>query len=248
MKGKVFWLSIAAVIASFVGGFLLANALNRNDISTLKAENDRLKNAQIQTKQNETELNLSDEEIQTKIAEADRNPNNFAYQKNLGLALSRYAAMKQDPKLLNEVGRLLNRAFENNRQDYDVIVALGNIYFDIGFFQKDNAQFQKAREFYQKALEQKSNDADVKTDLGLTYFLTDPPENDKAFVELQKALQINPKQEKALQVIAQILISQNKPEEAEKFVKRLKEVNSANQTIPELETKLSEAKNLSQKR
>lgn len=198
MNGKVFWLSIVAVIVSFAGGFLLANALNRNDLTVLRAENDRLKNSQVQTAQNESELNLSDDEIREKIAEADQNPNNFAFQKNLGLALYRYAAMKQDPKMLAEVGRLLNRAFENNRQDYDVIVTLGNVFFDIGYFQKDNSQFQKAREYYQKALEQKPNDVDVRTDLGLTYFLSVPSEDQKAIVEFQKSLQINPKHEKTL--------------------------------------------------
>ena len=247
MNGKVFWLSIIAIIVSFIGGFLLANALNRNDLNTLRAENDRLKNSQTLTKQNESDLTLSDDEIREKIAEADRNPTNYAFQKNLGLALYRYAAMKQDAQMLMEVGRLLNRAYENNRQDYDVTVALGNIYFDIGYFQKDNSQFQKAREFYQKALEQKSNDSDVRTDLGLTYFLTNPPENERAVAEFQKSLQINPKHEKTLQVMAQILLSQNNPDEAEKFISRLKEVNSNNQTIPELESQASKLKNNSQK-
>ncbi len=243
MNGKVFWLSIVAVIAGFLGGFLLANALNRNDLNALRAENDRLKNSQTQTEQKKSELTLSDEEIRERIAEADRNPNNFPFQKNLGIALYRYAAMKQDSQMLLEVGRLLTRAFENNRQDYDVAVTLGNIYFDIGYFQKDNSQFQKAREFYQKALELKSNDADVRTDLGLTYFLTNPPENDKAIAEFQKSLQINPKHEKTLQMMAQIMLNQNQLNEAEKFISRLKEANSTNQIIPELESQMSKIKN-----
>jgi hypothetical protein len=46
MNQKVFWLSIVAVIVSFIGGFLLANALNRNELTTLRAENERLKNTQ----------------------------------------------------------------------------------------------------------------------------------------------------------------------------------------------------------
>ena len=30
-----------------------------------------------------------------------------------------------------------------------MIVALGNVYFDIGYFKKTSEQFEKAREFYQ---------------------------------------------------------------------------------------------------
>ena len=247
MNGKVFWLSIVAVIVSFAGGFLLANALNRSELNTLRGENERLANSQNQSKQNESGLALSDEEIREKIAEADRNPDNFAFQKNLGLALYRYAAMKQDADLLAEVGRLLNRAFENDKQDYDVTVALGNVYFDIGYFKKDNTEFQKAREFYRQALEQKPKDAEVRTDLGLTYFLNAPPEYEKAIAEFQKSLQINPKHEKTLQVLTQTLLSQKKADEAGIYFAKLKEVNSNNQILPELESQISNLKSNSQK-
>jgi tetratricopeptide (TPR) repeat protein len=185
---------------------------------------------------------LSDEEIQQKIAEADRNPNNFPFQKGLGLALYRYAVVKQDTKLLEEVGRLLKRASELNPEDYDVIVALGNVYFDVGYYKKNNGDFQKAREFYQKALEQKPNDADLRTDFGLTFFLTNPPETDRAIVEFQKSLQTNRKHEKTLQVLTQALISQNKTAEAEKYLDLLREVNQDNETLPELTAKLAESK------
>lgn len=243
----MYWLSIAAVIASFAVGFLLANALNRNDINTLRAENDKLKNSQTESKQTDSEFALSDEEIQKKIADADRNPNDFAFQKNLGLALSRYAAMKQDIRLLTQVGRILNRVYENNPKDYPVLVTLGNIYFDIGYSGKDNGQFQKAREFYQKALEQKPNDVDVRTDLGLTYFLSVPPEPDKAIAEFQKSLRANPLHEKTLQVMAQTVLSENKIDEAEKLLARLKAVNPDNQVISEIESQISQAKSNSQK-
>jgi tetratricopeptide (TPR) repeat protein len=243
MNGKLFWLSIIAVIVSFLGGFLLTNALNRNELNSLRAENERLAKSTNQTSQSASEIALSDGEIREKIAEADRNPKNFAFQKNLGLALYRYAAMKQDAELLADIGRILTRAFESNRQDYAVAVTLGNIFFDIGYFKKDDGQFQKAREFYQAALEQKPDDADVRTDLGLTYFLVNPAENDAAFGEFQKSLQINPKHEKTLQVTAQLLLSQNKTEEAEKYVARLKDVNLNNQFLPALESQILQNKN-----
>lgn len=246
MKGKYLWLSIIAVIVSFVGGFLLANALNRTELNNLRGESERLRAAQKEPNQNQADSNLSDEEIRTKIAEADRSPNNFIFQKNLGLALYRYAAMKQDPELLAEVGRLLNRAYENDKKDYDVAVTLGNVYFDIGFYKKENGQFQKAREFYQTALLQKPTDVDVRTDLGLTYFLTNPPENERAIGEFQKSLQTNPKHEKTLQVMAQTLLTQNNVAEAEKYLAKLKEVNAGNQYLPELEARLSQIKGVPQ--
>lgn len=248
MNQKVFWLSIIAIIISFFGGFLLANALNRNELSSLRAENERLKNSPNETIQNQSEFTLKDEEIRERIAEADRNPTDFAFQKNLGLALYRYAAMKQDAELLAKVRRLLERAYENNKQDYEVVVTLGNIYFDTGYFKKDNSEFQKAREFYSVALQQKPNDADVRTDFGLTFFLTNPPEYEKANIEFQKSLQINPNHEKTLQVLAQAFLNQNNVQEAEKHLLRLKNVNSNNQYLPELESRLSVIKGNLQKK
>ncbi len=239
MNKKLFWLSIIAVIISFIGGFILANALNRNEISNLQAENGRLKTVQDTAQKNEQELTLSSEEISQKIAEADQNPGNSAFQKNLGIALYNYASMKQDADLLSEISRLLTRAYNDNPKDTDVAVTLGNIYFDIGYLKKINENFVKAREFYQKALEQKQSDANIRTDLGLTYFLINPPETDKAIAEFQKSLQIDSKHEKTLQVLTQALLSQNKNAEAEKYLERLKQANPNNQQLAEFNEQLN---------
>lgn len=247
MKTKVLLLSIAAVLTSFIAGFLLANALNRGELNALKAENERLNNTQTAARQNETENTLTDEEITRKIAEADRNPNNSAFQKDLGLALYRYAAVKQDTKLFTEAARLLYRASELVPQDYDVVVGLGNLYFDVGYYKKSNEEFLKAREFYLKALRQKPNDADVITDLGLTYFLINPAETDKAIAEFQKSLRINPKQEKSLQVLTEALLKQNKTSEAEKYLEILRSVNQNNENLPELTARLAQSKTDSEK-
>lgn len=240
MNTKNFWLSIVAVIISFGGGFLLANALNRNEISTLQAENARLKTAQDTQKQNEAELSLSGDEIKQKIAEADQNPTNFAFQRSLGLALYNYASMKQDTDLLTEISRILSRVYENNPKDADVAATLGNINFDIGYVKKNNESFQKAREYYQKSLDQKPNDANVRTDLGLTYFLANPPETDKAIAEVQKSLLIDAKHEKSLQVMTQALVSEDKTQEAAKYLTRLEAVNPNNSTIPDLSAKIKQ--------
>ena len=236
-----------AVIISFIGGFILANALNRNEISVLQAENARLKTTQDAMKQSDAELSLSNDEIKQKIVEADQNPANFAYQKSLGIALYNYASMKQDTELLSEIARILTRVYENNPKDVDVIVVLGNINFDIGYLKKNNESFAKAREFYIKALEQKANDANLRTDLGLTYFLPNPPETGKAIAEFQKSLLIDAKHEKTLQVIIQAFLSQNKIQEAEKYLAVLEEVNPNNQNIADFTSQIDASRGNSQK-
>lgn len=242
MNAKIFWLLILAVIISFVGGFYLANALNRNEINTLRAENESFKKESINPR-NDKEPSLTDDEIRQKIVEADKNPNNFAFQRNLGLALFSYGAMKQDVNLISESARLLQRTYNNNPKDYDVIVTLGNAFYDIASIKKDNESFNKSREFYLKALEQKPDDSNVRADFGSTFLFAEPNDLDKAITELQKALEINPKNERALLFMTQTLLKQNKKEEAEKVLAKLKEINPKTPNLNELNSRISQDSN-----
>lgn len=240
MSNKFIWLSVLGVAISFIGGFLLANALNRSELDSLRAENVRLKENQANSASGE---DLTDEEIRQRIAESDQNPSNFSFQKNLGIALYRYAAMKKNADLLADVARILRRAHELNPKDYEILVALGNLHFDIGYFKKENEQFQKAREFYQKALEQRPNDVDVRTDLGLTYFLETPSGTEKAIAEFQKSLQENPKHEKTLQFLIQALLKEGKKDKAESYLAELKEINPNSPTLAEMEKEVFDSNN-----
>lgn len=239
MDKKFVWLSLAAVAISFAGGFLLANALNRTELTEVRSENERLKTIAASADQTGSPSELTPDEIRARIAEADGNPGNFQFQKNLGLALYRYAAMKKDTDLLAEAARLLGRASDLKKDDRAVTIGLGNAYFDIGYFKKDNSSFERSREFYLKALETKPVDVETRTDLGLTYFLQEPPDDDRAMTEFQKALADDPKHEKTLQFTIQALLRQKKVEEAGSYLARLREVNPANETLGALAAEVS---------
>ena len=158
----------------------MANSLNRSELNRLQAENEQFKKPVNQTQQNNPELSLTDEEIRQKIAQADESPNQIDFQRNLGLALYRYGAMKQDVNLISESTRLLKRAGDANPKDYDVLVTLGNAFFDIASTKKDNESYLKAREYYAKALEQKAEDADVRADYGATFLFIEPADFEKS--------------------------------------------------------------------
>lgn len=238
MNKSFIWISVLAVLIAFTGGFLIANSLNRSEFLTLKAENERLKtNPPANANTNEQEL--SDEEIKQKIAEADQNPDNFNFQKNLGIGLYRYATLKQNPELLLDVERILKRAYEKNPKDQDVLVFYGNTIFDIGFAKKDNAKFEQARKIYTEALSQQPKDADIQTDFGLTYFYENPPQDDKAIAELQKTLAIKPDHERSLQYLAQIYTRQNNPAESQRYLAELKKVNPNNPIISQFQNPAS---------
>jgi tetratricopeptide (TPR) repeat protein len=253
MNKKVFWLSIIAIMVSFAGGFLLANALNRKELDNLRSEIGRLKNTPQTPEKENSDQTLSAEEIRQKIAEADKNPENIEFQKGLAMALYQYASMKQEPQWLPDVGRLLNRVHEKNPKDFNTIISLGNLYLDIAQNNADsddleakgqnNKNIGKSREFYQKALEIKPNETDVQTDLGITYLLENPPQNDKAIAEFQKSLKSNPKDERALENIIRAFINAGKTKEAEEFLSKLRQLNPNYESLNELDTKLTEKKN-----
>ena len=242
MNKNTVLVGIAALLAGFIGGFVLANKLNGAEIAALRSQ----LGTQAQPNANQTpqadQFSLSDDEIRAKVAEADKNPTNFAFQKDLGIALYRYAAIKQDLALFQESIRILERADSINNRDFDVLVAVGNGYFDIGFAKKDLASFQKAREIYGRALVVKPGDADVQADVGISYFVQEPPDYVKAAAELQKVIDANPRHTRSMQFLAEVLIAQNKLAEAEKILTRIKEIDPNNNAVPDLAARIEAAK------
>lgn len=240
MNSKIIWLSILAVIISFFGGFYLANYLNGSELLKLRAENEQFKKTPANSAQKNPDDTLTDDEIRQRIAEADQNPGNIGFQRNLGLALLNYAIMKQNPDLISESARLLQRAYVANPNDFDVTVALGTAFYDIASMKNQNDGFIKARELYGKALEIKPDDATVRADYGSTYVFANPPDFAKANAEIQKALQTDPKNQRALLLMTQSLIKQNIPSEAEKYLARLREINPQAPTLAQITTQMAQ--------
>lgn len=238
MNVRIVIVGIIAALAGATGGFVLANNLNRATINALKAQLDNRQSGSQSNAPGQGDLGVSDEEIKAKIAEADANPTDAAFQKNLGRGLYRFAAMKRDVALVEEAKRILERAISLDPKDFDVLVDLGNANFDIGFFKKDTAAFKKAREHYQAAIALKPNDANVLTEYALTYYLDEPADLKKTIVEFEKALKQDPKQERALQFLTSTYIRQGDFTNATKTIELLKATNPKNDSIANLQTQI----------
>jgi hypothetical protein len=109
MSAKTVWTILVAVLAGAAVGFILANSINRSELSNLRAENERLKVCNRQ-RHGDAKNDLTDEEINTTIAQADSKPGDFDTQRNVGLAIYRYGAMKQDEKIVRNSVKILERA------------------------------------------------------------------------------------------------------------------------------------------
>lgn len=233
-------LSIITLLVGFIGGFFLANSINRSEMNSMRpAQSSQSANAAPAS--NSDEPSLSPEEIKAKLDEADKNPTNFQFQKDLGIGLYRYATMKQDVAVLNDAARILTRANSLDAKDAEVLTNLGNAYFDIGFAKKDMGNFEKARELYGKSLAVR-DDTEVRTDIGVSYYVQPQPDYAKAATELQKVVQANPRHERSLHFLAQVYTEQGKLAEAEKTVAKIKEINPSSKDIQELNAQIARAR------
>lgn len=237
MTSKTILIAIAAGFVGFVGGFMFANQINRSEMSAPAPVSQTGDPSTQQTAdQARGGTTLTPEEIKSRIDAADKNPADFAFQKNLGMALYRYASLKQDASLLPDAIRILQRASDLDPADRDLQIALGNAHFDVGYFNKDNKAFERSRDYYKKALTRVPNDVDVRADLALTYYLQKPPDLSTAVAEFQKGLKINPKHERSLEFLVQTYVKQNEIVKASETLDRLKAANPSNPSINELMT------------
>ena len=235
MNSKAIALALIAALAGLAAGFVLANTLNRSTINALKTQLDQ--RAAQPTNSNRSgsgELSMAPEEIAARIAEADANPTDFAFQKSLGRALYRFGTISRNADLVTQARRLLERARALNSKDYEVLVDLGNANFDIGYFRTEPASIEQARQLYQEALKMKPGDADVQTDLALTYYVIDPPDLNKALLEFERALKMKPDQERALQFLTSTHIRNADFDSATKSLEQLRAANANNSSIAAL--------------
>ena len=241
MSGRTLLIALIGAVFGLVVGFLLANSINRNELSRLRAENDRVKDERTTDSSASSKSTLTSDEIKAAFAQADQSPTNFEIQRNVGSSMYRYAAMTKDEKLIRQSVRILERAASLRPDDYEVRLTLGNAHFDVGYFASDNESLKKARESYARTLASKPDNVDVITDVGLTYFLQTPPDYERAVGEFQRSLQKDPKHEKTLRFLVEALIKQNKSPEASQYLERLRAVNPRNESIGELTSMLASA-------
>jgi tetratricopeptide (TPR) repeat protein len=197
MKVSSFWTTFGGIFIGLVIGFMLANSYNRQNLgqNNVPSQVSEVSNEKSQ------ELDVSDEEIKQKLTEAEQNPNNLQFQKDLGIALFRFSNLKNSKVWLPDIIRLLNRVYEKDQKDYEVIVTLGDAYLSLGKANKNADEVKKSREFYQKSLKLKPNDIEVITNLGLSYL---PEEKEKAMIEFEKSLKIDSKHERTLFILEEL--------------------------------------------
>jgi tetratricopeptide (TPR) repeat protein len=241
--------STIGLLLGFIIGFFFANQINRGPSGSARMAEARTPSAEAQTgtagarnANGNAPGTPTEAEIRDAIAKADARADDVALQRNFGMVLYRYANQTRNAALLPDVARMLKRAYDANPKDRELAVSLGNVLFDIGQA-TDPARFSEAREYYSKALEIKPDDANVRTDLGLTYYFGQPSDPQRAITEYRKSLAIDPRHELTLQNLAAALITVGKTEEAQKTIDQLSSLNPSNPALSDLRAQMAQSMN-----
>ena len=241
MKFGVLIYGLFGLLIGLVIGFWIANAVNRNFSPPLVNQNP-ISLQQTKAPENSGEK-LSLDEIKAAFAAAENRKEDAVFQKNLGLALTRYVKVQNDSSFLSELITLLERANRlSNEKDTDVLTALGEVYFIQAQEKSEARLYEKSRNLYQRAIRLNPDNADIKTAYASTFLFSKPANPEAAITELNSILKQNPNNEDALQLLILALNQSDKIEIAEQKLSELKKINSSNPAIPNLEAQLIQNK------
>lgn len=159
-------------------------------------------------------------EIQAAIDQAKNDPNNFDAQ--LKAAEFYYQIQRFDGAI-----EFLKRANELKPESREVIVHLGNAFFDSG-------KYEDAEKWYMTALEKRADDVNVRTDLGLTFIFREKPNYDRAIQEFQRSLEIDPNHPQTLQNLTVAYTKNGNPANATQTLSKLEGLDPTNDSISKL--------------
>ena len=109
------------------------------------------------------------------------------------------------------------------------MIKAGNAYFD-------GEKYELAEKWYMQTLAKNPKDINVRTDLGLTFFLRTPRDIDRAIKEYKTSLDTDANHEITLQNLALAYTENGDKDSLVKTLERLKKVNPNNPVIKKVET------------
>ncbi|MDQ3818173.1 MAG: tetratricopeptide repeat protein [Acidobacteriota bacterium] len=163
-------------------------------------------------------------QVQEAMDEADRNPQDFTAQ-------IRAAAIFFQLGSMDKAELYLNRSLALKPDDPDALTGMGQTKYEKG-------DYASAATYFEKVLAKNPNDPDLHTDLGNTYAKRRPPDLARAIAEYRKAIELDPKNEQALEKLADASLQKGDKATARDTVDKLAAVNPSNPALSSLRSKL----------
>ncbi len=232
--------AIIGLMVGAIAGFMFANSVNKSTITTtpvaantsvagpLSGNNPALpaNHPPLGTSSGDAAGQTqsgSVPEVSAAIEKARTEPQN--YQAQMTAADLYYQIQRFD-----EAAKLYENAVKLKPTETEPLIKLGNALFDA-------EKYTEAEKWYALALEKDPKNIIVRTDLGLTFFLREPRDLDKAIKEFERSLALDPNHEVTLQNIALAWKEKGDPEKLRQAIAKLKSVNPNNPALASLEGK-----------
>ena len=218
---------VLGLIIGLVIGFLFANNVNRssptNAISTSELTESTI--SQNGLPPDHPPLGTSSGEstgaplpqVTEAIERARRNPNDYEAQMT---AADLYYQIQR----FDEAASLYEAAVKLRPAEAEPLIKAGNAHFD-------SEQYVEAEKWYLRALEKEPRNVNVRTDLGLTFFLRQPSDVQRAIKEYNASLAIDPQHEVTLQNLTVAYREAGDTDNLRATVERLRKVNPNNRAI-----------------
>lgn len=163
-------------------------------------------------------------QVMESIDKAKQQPQNYEAQMT---AADLYYQIQR----FEDAANLYEAANKLRPNEAEPMIKAGNAHFDA-------EKYEVAEKWYLMALEKEPRNINVRTDLGLTYFLRTPRDVDRAIKEYNVTLGIDPQHEITLQNLALAYSEKNDRENLKATVEKLKKVNPQNPAVTRLEGSL----------
>lgn len=234
MKKESIMFGVFGLVVGLVIGFMGANSLNRSAAgqiaqapvgsTTAPSSNPNLPADHPPigtTGADQPSSGAPQAQVTAAIDKATQQPQNYEAQMtaaDLYYQIQRY----------EDAGKFYEIAIKLKPGETEPLIKAGNAYFD-------GEKYDQAEKWYLAALQKNPNDINVRTDLGLTFFLRDPRDIDRAIKEYKTSLAIDPNHEITLQNLALAYTENGDKDTLVKTLERLKKVNPNNPVIKKAE-------------
>ena len=127
------------------------------------------------------------------------------------------------------------RAANDSPKDFDAQMKAADAYMEAG-------GFEEAANFLLRASALKPDNLDVRSELAIAYFISTPPQPDKAIAELKRNLDREPGHVPSLHNLTRMLLVTKRFDEAEATLEKLEKVKPDYDKIPQLRAQIEDAR------
>lgn len=228
MDKEKFLFGIIGLLAGCIIGFLFANSLNQSQIQVASVTlpttgnvppaNPNLPPDHPQLGNNpNAPTGAPLPEVTDALKKAETQTGDFKAQLDVG---DLYYQIQR----FDDAAKFYERAAKIRPDSLEASVKTGNAYFD-------GEHFEAAEKWYVAALAKNPDDANIRTDLGLTFYLRNPPDVDRAIKEYKISLEKNPNHELSLQNLVVALREKGDAKATQEAIERLAKINPANPVL-----------------